>query len=122
MSNAVLMYFENNYSAGILTSKNCVVRTTKTKPLPKVESKPTIKGKSSFFIKTARVENTDSKHDTTEPLKEEAKEKCSIITKTVSSGAEDRNTKENKKNDIKQILKVIRVLCLKCNVNYWFLA
>lgn len=99
-------------SAGSVTSKNCALRTAKPKALPKPEVKPVIKGKSSFFMKSASAGDAENKQETTETKKEEVKGKGSLFTKSASTGssADNKKNKEGSKNDGKQTSKVIFLL------------
>lgn len=80
-------------------------RTVKVKPAQKPESKPVIKGKSSFFMKTANSSNGDGKKESTEPNKGEnkpvPKEKPSFSSKTNNT----ENGDSKKKTEPKQITK-----------------
>lgn len=112
--NAVLTY---HYSVGSLTSNNCALRTAKPKPLPKPEAKPVIKGKSSFFMKSASAGDAESKQETTETKKEEVKGKGSLFPKSASTGSSaDKKSKESSKNDGKQTSKVIFLLVFITNL------
>lgn len=81
-----------------------MLRNLNTKPKPKLEVKPVVKGKSSFFIKSASSTEAEVKQETT---KQENKEKGNFFTKAASTGSGDnKNTTEKRKGETKQVSKV----------------
>lgn len=88
-----------------------MVRSVKPKCIPKPENKAVIKGKSSFFIKSASTSDAEIKKENGGTSKEETKDnnkgKCALFPKTVSSGSADsKKGKETSKNPAKQEAKV----------------